>query len=237
MNYLVWPGNNFGDKLNDIIFPHVGIKNRIEFKKLNLQCLPPKTYLGLGTLLNKKIHSKVTVFGTGADGNRKPSVELDYKFVRGKLTANFLNLKEDLGKGDTAYFLKDYIQNKASTIKTENVGIIPHYVNNNLLHDKNIISPLLPVDEFIYKVSQCKIILAEAMHGAICADMLRIPWSPISLDKTTYPVQHFKWNDWVSVFELNIQFGTINDYRLYISNDTSFKNVAESVKETIYSNL
>jgi len=238
MNYLIWPGNNFGDKLNDIIFPSIGINNRIEFNKLNLQNLPKCTYLGLGTLLSKKIHSNVIVVGSGAFGRKCPSVSLDYKFVRGKLTANFLNLDEKLGKGDTAYFLKNYIQNKSSTIKTENIGIIPHYKNNNLLlPGRHVISPELPVDEFIYKVSQCKVILAEAMHGAICADILRIPWAPISLDENNYPIQHFKWNDWASVFDLDITFGTIDNYNLYISDDKKFKNVAKSVKEAMFSSL
>lgn len=231
MNYIKWPGNNFGDKLNDIIFPSLGIKNCIEFKKPNLSNIPPDTYLGLGTILNKKIRSNVTVLGSGADGVRKPQINLDYKFVRGALTADFLNIDKKFAIGDTAYFLKDYIQNLAlNSSKQIKIGIIPHYVNDSILKGDNIISPTLPIKEFIQKVSVCEIVLAEAMHGAICADILRIPWAPISIDSSRYPIQYFKWNDFVSVLGLSIDFGSVDSYQTYLSNDILFNKVCNDVQ-------
>lgn len=235
-SYLKWPGNNFGDKLNDIIFPTIGISNCIDYKKPNLINLPQNTFLGLGTLLTKKIRSNVTVLGTGADGIRKPNIELDYKFVRGKLTANYIGIDAKLGIGDTAYFLKDYIQNNAESSTEYDVGIIPHYINDTVLQGNNIISPTLPIEDFIKKVSKCKIVLAEAMHGAICADILRIPWAPITINSNKYPIQHFKWNDWTSAFDLDIEFGSVNNYNLYLTSDKKFNkscNIINDIMNTL----
>jgi len=236
-SYLKWPGNNFGDKLNDIIFPMLGVTNCIEYKKPNLINLTSATALGLGTLLTKKVRSPVTVFGSGADGSRKPNVNLNYKFVRGKYTANYLNLDNSLAIGDTAYFLKNYIQNLDVGFKNCDIGIIPHYVNDNEIDQDNIISPTLPIEEFIKKVSQCKIILAEAMHGAICADILRIPWAPITINNIKYPIQYFKWNDFASVFDIQLDFGTIDSYKLYLSNDKQFNNVCSVITDIMCSHI
>ena len=232
-SYLKWPGNNFGDKLNDIIFQSLGIEQCIPYKKPNLFDLKEDTALGLGTLLSHKVKSPVTVLGSGADGVRKPTIPLNYKFVRGKLTAQYLNLDPSLAVGDTAYFLKEYIQNFQTEYKEYEIGIIPHYVNNTVLQGDNIISPTLPIDEFIIKVSKCKVILAEAMHGAICADILRIPWAPISIDPIRYPIQYFKWNDFASMFNLDLEFGTTTTYKKYLSGD----NILDTVSSNVHSQL
>jgi len=231
-NYLKWPGNNFGDKLNDIIFPSIGINNCIPYNKPNLANLPLDTAVGLGTLLTKKIRSSVTVLGTGADGTRKPNVNLDYKFVRGSLTAKFLGLDHSLAKGDAAYYLKNYMQALVRP-KEYKVGIVPHYVNNNELVGSNIISPTLPTNKFIKEISKYEIILAEAMHGAICADILRIPWAPISINQERYPIQFFKWQDWASVFDIDLEFGTTNSYKTFLSTDKQLDAVSSDVRNQL----
>lgn len=229
-SYLKWPGNNFGDKLNDVIFQNLGVSQCIPYKKPNLFDLTEQTALGLGTLLSHKVKSPVTVLGSGADGVRKPSIPLNYKFVRGKKTAAYLNLDSSTAVGDTAYFLKDYIQNLDASHKEYEIGIIPHYINDTVLSGDNIISPRLPIEEFIVKVSKCKLILAEAMHGAICADILRIPWAPISIDSVKYPIQYFKWNDFASMFDIDLKFGNVDSYNTYLSTDKKLNDVSDSVR-------
>ena len=229
-SYLKWPGNNFGDKLNDPIFNELGITECIHYKKPNLSGLTQSTALGLGTLLTRKVVSPVTVLGSGANGINKPKIPLNYKFVRGKGTAAYLNLDPSLAIGDTAYFLKDYIQNLDAAHKDFEIGIIPHYINDKVLKGDNIISPTLPIEEFIIKASKCKLILAEVMHGAICADILRIPWAPISIDSNKYPIQHFKWNDFTSVLDIDLEFGNIESYNTYLSTDEKFNSVCNNVR-------
>lgn len=229
-SYLKWSKNNFGDELNDLIFPQLGYTKCIEYNKQNLLNLNTSCVLGLGTLLTKKIKSKITVAGAGSDGVSKPSVDLNYIFVRGKLTAKHLDLSIDKGVGDPAYFLTDYFRKIAVTTKTKNVGIVPHWSSIELISKENIISPFLPVDEFIKKVSNCEFILAEAMHGAICADILRIPFAPIKIKDN---VNEFKWHDWASTIDLDIQFGTINHYKFTLSKDHTFDNCVKNVSENL----
>jgi len=225
MQYVRWPKNNFGDNLNDIIFDRLGVTNKIAFKKTNLQNLPPNTYLGLGTLLTNKLRSKTTVCGSGVDGNSVPSVPQDYLFVRGKLSAQKLGISQDYALGDTAYFLTEFIQSLAADKKTRKIGVIPHWQTNYTGADA--IPVTLPVDEFIYRVSECEYIHAEAMHGAICADILRIPFTPVVLGRN---FNHTKWLDWASVLEIPLEF---NSRHCCMSSDKKLIETSENIINTL----
>jgi succinoglycan biosynthesis protein ExoV len=226
--YLKWSKNNFGDELNDIIFPRLGYTTCIEFNKKNLLDLNTNCVLGLGTLLNKKIKSKITVAGSGSDGISRPSQDLNYIFVRGKLTATHLDLSSKFGIGDPAYYLKTDIQKLNCNKKTRKVGIVPHWSSIGAINNSNIISPFLPVNQFIQEVSQCEYILAEAMHGAICADILRIPFAPIKIKNN---VNEFKWHDWASCMNFDIKFGTISNHSFILSEDKILDKVVCNVTE------
>lgn len=228
--YLKWSKNNFGDELNDIIFPSLGYTKCIQYNKINLQNLNKDCILGLGTLLTKKVKSPITVAGAGSDGQSKPQANLNYKFVRGKLTTKYLNLKDSLGVGDPVYYLYDYINSKKSKVKNFKIGIIPHWKSLKQISGKNVISPFLPVNEFIHKVSECEIVLAEAMHGAMCADILRIPFAPIKIHSD---FNEFKWQDWASTMDLNLRFGSINNYNVISSNENVLNSTVKNVTEKL----
>ena len=228
--YLKWSKNNFGDELNDLIFPSLGYKKCIQYNKINLQSLDKDCILGLGTLLTKKVKSPVTVAGAGSDGQSKPQANLDYQFVRGKLTTKFLNLKDSLGIGDPVYYLFDYIHSKQLKVKKHKIGIIPHWKSLKQISSENVISPFLPVDDFINKVSECETILAEAMHGAMCADILRIPFAPIKIHGE---FNEFKWQDWASIMGFDLRFGSLNNYNLISSSENMLNSTVQNVKEKL----
>ena len=46
-------------------------------------------------------------------------------------------------------------------------------------------------------------LLSEAMHGAIVADTLRVPWIAL---RPLVPVHHAKWHDWAATLDLRIEF-------------------------------
>lgn len=55
------------------------------------------------------------------------------------------------------------------------------------------IDPRWSVEQVITAIQESQLLLAEAMHGAITADALGVPWIPI----TTSPrILSFKWQDW-----------------------------------------
>lgn len=50
-----------------------------------------------------------------------------------------------------------------------------------------------PVPKILNQITRAKLAVTEAMHGAILANALRVPWIPV----TTSPIINvFKWRDW-----------------------------------------
>jgi succinoglycan biosynthesis protein ExoV len=58
------------------------------------------------------------------------------------------------------------------------------------------------VQHLLERIARSRLVLAEAMHAAIVADALRIPWIPI---KVHDHIDAFKWRDWCASMELEYQ--------------------------------
>ena len=58
------------------------------------------------------------------------------------------------------------------------------------------------VDSVIEDILQCDVLLTEAMHGAIVADALRIPWIPVTCNAH---ILGFKWRDWLSSLRMTYE--------------------------------
>jgi succinoglycan biosynthesis protein ExoV len=50
-----------------------------------------------------------------------------------------------------------------------------------------------PIEKVLAAIASTEVILTEALHGAIVADALRIPWIPVH---STSGISRFKWQDW-----------------------------------------
>ncbi|MEM9807466.1 MAG: polysaccharide pyruvyl transferase family protein, partial [Cyanobacteria bacterium P01_D01_bin.56] len=61
------------------------------------------------------------------------------------------------------------------------------------------IDPRWTVEQALTVMSQTEVLLTEAMHGAIVADALRIPWIPVI---TNDSILSFKWQDWCSTIRV-----------------------------------
>ncbi|YAF96884.1 MAG: polysaccharide pyruvyl transferase family protein [Nodularia sp. CChRGM 3473] len=55
------------------------------------------------------------------------------------------------------------------------------------------IDPRWSIEKVLSCISETEVLFAEAMHGAIIADALRVPWVPIITNPT---ILQFKWQDW-----------------------------------------
>lgn len=198
--------NNFGDELNLWLWP----KLLPDFFDDDTSIL----FIGIGSILGKIFEdtAKKIVFGAGhvADYNDIPTVnggDWDIFFVRGRRTARALGLDETLGIGDAATLIRALdIQFER---KPSYVGFMPHWESMRRgdwckvckLAGIRLIDPTKPVDQVITEILGCELLVTEAMHGAIVADALRVPWIPV------LPIDHNhreKWFDWADTLNLNL---------------------------------
>ena len=205
MKLLYHKSDNIGDFINEIIFDEI----------IRLPSPSSHVALGIGTILGMKKPQENTtyhVFGsglsldqTGTYGSFDLSKIDQYKFhgVRGPLTATAINPEYPPKiTSDFAYLLPSKIK-PSRDLKADKIGFVPHK-DSLLLYDRwesllqkagiTFISPLLPPQEFVDRISECSRVMCEAMHGAILCDAYGIPWYPVF----TFPgISRSKWHDWL----------------------------------------
>lgn len=59
-----------------------------------------------------------------------------------------------------------------------------------------------PVEKTIERIGCARLVITEAMHGAIVADTLRVPWVPVLCSPSILP---FKWVDWTESLDLDFR--------------------------------
>jgi succinoglycan biosynthesis protein ExoV len=216
--YYKDPAGNFGDDLNDWLWPIIfGRGSQHDDNKL---------FYGIGTILSKSTklvdtNSKIgkIVFGTGVRPSFDPITidkSWDIKFVRGPLSSMALGGEVEY-ISDAAYTIRhlDSFPEFLNSDKKHEISLIPHISSTSKFDWRaicielgfNYISPHSEsgVEYTIREIASSKYILAEAMHGAILADILRIPWKRFVLSTTTGEgtmISEFKWMDWL--FSLKI---------------------------------
>lgn len=195
---------NFGDALNPYIF------NRLLPKFFDEE--PSSVFLGIGSILQFRFPEakKKVVFSTGYAYGKLPILDNSYdvQCVRGPLTANQLKIDAKLAITDGAALLKTFdFPKKNKTIK---VAFMPHH-ESALFYDWEkvcqtvgfqYINPLDNFEKILETIQSSELIITEAMHGAIVADVFRVPWVPLKL----YPlINEFKWQDWTASLELKYE--------------------------------
>lgn len=211
--YFKDPHGNFGDDLNPWLWN---------------QLLPgffdddaSEVFVGIGTLLNHRLPDDPIkhIFGSGFGYGELPTLNDRFVFhaVRGYETARILGLDPKLAITDAAVLLRTVPTPRAEQI-THRAGFIPHcqssrYFNWESLCDElglKYISAEWDVEKVLVEMSKCETLVCEAMHGAIAADTLRIPWVPVSCYDY---ISEFKWRDWLST--LNLPYAPIAITSLY----------------------
>jgi len=197
---------NFGDDLNDWLWEKIFG----DFKNY-----PDVDFVGIGSILDERLDNdrKKLIFGSGVRSFlyqvSDPS-KYDIRFVRGPVSAKVLDEKFIT---DSAYALK-LIDDSKDHQKKYDVSFIPYYRHYHFLNKKmissiagvNIINPLLPVEEVIKEVKASRKIIAAAMHGAILADIYRIPWRRCRIGRhgfENYLTSELKWEDWSKSLDID----------------------------------
>jgi succinoglycan biosynthesis protein ExoV len=197
--YYQDPLGNFGDDLNVWLW-----------SRLLGDCLDTdgsSIFVGIGTLLNHRLPLPPikNIFGAGVGYGRTPKVDDRWKiyFVRGPLSAQALRLPQKIAITDPAALLR--IVDLPDEPKMFEASFMPYHVNSEVLNQReairalcqsegiNYIDPSSSVEDVLRGILRSRVVIAEAMHAAIVADALRIPWIPVVLSDR---IHKFKWHDW-----------------------------------------
>ncbi len=191
---------NFGDDLNRWLWPRLlpGL----------LDDDAQTTLVGIGTLLNERLteetplaHQRL-IFSTGAgygDGSYRLGPADRVYCVRGPLTAQALGLPPSAAIADGALLVRRFYQPPVK--KHCAFAYMPHIEQiadnawQSICAELGIgyLDPRWPTERILDGIAHTEVLLTEAMHGAIVADALRVPW--IAVD--THPhILPFKWQDW-----------------------------------------
>lgn len=201
---------NFGDELNRVLLPRV-FPNTFDDD-------PTSIFFGIGSLLGyPKIKDDVLkhkiVFGTGAAmadaGQREPADKRWHFYaVRGPLTMRSYGLDKKLVITDLAVLVARYYHREGAPSFA--FGYMPHIAEalnwSGLLAKLcdeigvRYIDPREEVESIIKAIGSVDCMICEAMHGAIVADSLRVPWIPVY---TTPKPHRFKWTDWCASMGLD----------------------------------
>ncbi|HBB31062.1 MAG TPA: succinoglycan biosynthesis ketolase [Cyanobacteria bacterium UBA8803] len=216
MKLVFYKEKNFGDRLNlwlwDQLIPDV-IDND-----------ETTAFVGLGTLLNDNLPNKTrkayrkVIFSTGVGyGSGLPKLDESYKIycVRGLLSAQALGLPTKLAVTDGAVLVRRLLN--INNRKVERFAYMPHYEMAGegwraVCEDLGFgyIDPRWSTEKILSLINQTEVLLTEAMHGAIVADALRIPWVPIVTNPT---ILAFKWQDWCS--SIGLEYRPVQMKRLH----------------------
>jgi succinoglycan biosynthesis protein ExoV len=194
--YYKDPIGNFGDDLNPLIWYSLAPELFDEDAS--------EVLVGIGTLINSRAPAAPTkyVFGSGVGYHQFPKVDDKWQFycVRGPLSAQRLGLDPSLAITDPAVLLTQVIPDRLVK-KTGMVSFMPHHASSRFANWKelcekagiNYIDPAYDIHETMFQIRQSRVVIAEAMHAAIVADALRVPWVPVACYDH---ILDFKWDDW-----------------------------------------
>ena len=197
------PFGNFGDELNPWLWPRVfpGV----------FDDEADVAFFGIGSLLgypkggDEGIRKRI-VFGTGAAfAGASQSEPMDPRwhvyFVRGPLSAVEYGLPKRCWITDPAILVADFSPQKERGQQV--VGFMPHLTEaiawgplfREACSDAGIqyLDPRDDVEQTMNRIATLDIVLAEAMHAAIVADALRVPWIAVC---SAFRPHTFKWTDW-----------------------------------------
>jgi len=211
--YCRTENGNFGDDINFLLWKQllpdiVNTGNPITMGGgVNISHSDNPIFLGVGTLINDRVPEgpRKVVFGAGAGYGQIPIIDEKWKFyfVRGHLSAKLLGLDGKQVVTDGAYAITGIEEFLKSREKRHAISFIPHHHSAfssgvrlmMAINGINFIEPTGDIYETIREIKESALVVTEALHGAVIADALRVPWIPVKLRGDVYD---FKWEDWCS---------------------------------------
>lgn len=235
-----WPGPNFGDRLNLWLAEALGIDRF----RANTEVIDDDvSVVGFGSLINDylKPSSRTMLYlfgpGLGHSSVHQPlSEQVRPIFVRGPMTCRMLSMPEEKGITDGAYVFADRMRAIARNVpKTGGTGYIPHHwslekgipVWGSDPLVSSIVDPRWDIEAFIEATARFDRVVTECLHGAIVADILRIPFLPAQSSPIFYS---FKWFDWMASLGIKSAIYPLHEPRDLESMDDRFVLSDEAIQ-------
>jgi len=250
---------NIGDDLNEWLWSQffdlpavrkditlIGIGSIISGEKLStpaIQLCKKKIFLGSG------IRSVSTL----------PKIDntWDLTFLRGPISSLFLSNSLDNYISDGAYalLLSNSYKGILNTPKKHKVSFMPYLRTSSLMPWEKICKrlginyisphPTNGIEEKLKEIAESEHLITEAMHGAILADVFRVPWVKLQFASDLFEtgsVNETKWQDWSRSIE--VKYSTYKSHqfphkisfvpKLYVNYMKLYKNsIIKNIEKTI----
>jgi succinoglycan biosynthesis protein ExoV len=226
--------HNFGDSLNPWLWEKL-LPGAFDEDSSEL-------LIGIGTILNHKIPAAghKHVFGSGCGYGWPPNVHTSdwtVHCVRGPRTAAKLGISVDLAITDPAVLIRRFVP--PSSAPANGIAFIPHFESLDVgeweivcrLANISFINPCDTIENVIDKIRGSKLVVAEAMHGAIVADALRVPWIPV---KPLIKKNENKWFDWFESLGLVCQPQPLSPSSVEEALKVRYSRLREFAKEELF---
>jgi hypothetical protein len=202
---------NFGDELNLYVWPALLPSGFLDDDEGEL-------FVGIGSIIGDHLpaRSRKFVMGSGYAGYMGlPDVHdgtWDIRFVRGPNTARTLGIDPGLSICDSAILLR--AMDLPAPDERVGVAFMPHYESLERgnwaeacrLAGITLIDATDPVETVLSQIAGARLLITEAMHGAIVADALRTPWIGA---RPIYGGHHKKWLDWAGALGIDVRLNTL----------------------------
>lgn len=199
-------GGNVGDDMNTALWRRI-------LPEVD-QLTSADWLVGAGTILDQRLNAlpgRKVVMGSGfRPGRESGDLDSDIRFaaVRGFLTAESCGLEPDVAVCDPGFLVNRLWP--PTQPASQRVAFIPHIYSEQYSSivaaaadaGFDVISPTLPLEEFLQRLAGCARAYCESLHSAIFADAFRMPWARVRICSSHYEgrgVADFKWADTFSV--------------------------------------
>jgi succinoglycan biosynthesis protein ExoV len=188
---------NFGDELNHHVWPRL-------CPGIFADSQDGTQFIGIGTLLNDHVPDapRTVVFGSGVGyyGPPRRDPRWEIHCVRGPLSARALELPSSAAVTDPGILVPQVFDLPPVSRTSWSFAFMPHWQTapdewRPLCEEIGFgfVDPRWAPQRVIDALRRTDVLLTEAMHGAIVADALRIPWVAV---RTRDHIRSFKWEDW-----------------------------------------
>ncbi len=198
---------NFGDEINATIWSHLLPGGFLDEDDSEL-------FLGIGSILWDYLpkaplkHVIGSGFGGYTDAPDLHDGSWNVVWLRGPITAERLGIDPRLAICDSAILLRETpLPEKAAGI---DIAFMPHFESAKrgnwqkacALAGITYLDPRTDTQELLAKIRGARLLITEAMHGAIVADAMRTPWIGIV---PFFPQHRAKWSDWAASLDISLR--------------------------------